>query len=107
MKSVRSINGNAVGFAFRMYFLALRICVILRVLGSGGIILVVEVAIMRLVFAIFYFAFLIFCPPHFWCGFGSGKVGGKISKSYNCSENSKMLLNNVLQNPKILRKILA
>lgn len=77
MRIVRSINGSAEGFAFRMYFLALRVCVILRVLGS--VILVVEVVIMCLVFAIFYFAFLIFCPPHFWRGFGSGKVGGKIS----------------------------
>lgn len=78
MRSARSIKGSAVGFALRMYFLALRVCVILRVLGS--VILVVEVVIMCLVFAIFYFAFfLIFCPPHFWCGFGSGKVGGKIS----------------------------
>lgn len=57
MRSMRSINGSAVGFAFGMYFLALRVCVILLVLGSGSVILVVEVVIMCLVFAIFYFAF--------------------------------------------------
>ena len=57
MRSMRSVKGSAVWFALRMYFLALRVCVILRVLDSGGVILVVEVVIMCLVFAIFYFAF--------------------------------------------------
>lgn len=69
MRSMRSVKGSAVWFVLRMYFLALRVCVILRVLGSGGVILVVEVVIMRLVFAIFYFAFLIFCPPSFLAWF--------------------------------------
>lgn len=70
MRSMRSIKGSAVWFVLRMYFLALRVCVIFRVLGSGGVILVVEVVIMRLVFAIFYaLLFLIFCSPSFLAWF--------------------------------------
>lgn len=93
MRSMRSIKGSAVGFAFGMYFLALRVCVILRVLGS--VILVVGVVIMCLVFAIFYFAFDILSPSFFGVVLGAVKSGVKSQKAIIVAKTLKCFIKNL------------